>query len=284
MPTLAVRLATIFVLLLSLLPAYQSNSPASHLTDPFAAGWMLVDTNGDGIIDYVAGKVVVPARPTAVENAAAADIAARIGFATTGLTPPIVISSTDDRADGPRIYIGRDAAPAKYRADIEDSSKSFEDKEGGVFDIGGNLIVLGHDDEGLLAAAELFASRAPYVSKIGGDKLATLRSAGDNLRGITYTKGMSGVQRVFLDGAINRLPASAPLPSAVPSPTAPDAATTDAEGAGPARLDLATLYTMRGLFRGTPRMPIPSNLDSSTLRARRSRWNRDGKPRRAHGT
>ena len=31
---------------------------------------------------------------------------------------------------------------------------------------------------------------------------------------------------------------------------------------GPQHLDLATLYTMRGLFRGTPRMPIPSNLDA----------------------
>jgi Zinc carboxypeptidase len=263
MPTLAVRLVTLLVLLLSLLTAFQpSTLTASHLTDPFAAGWVLVDTNGDGIIDYVAGKVVVPAHPTAVENAAAADIAARIGFATTGLTPPIVISSTDDRADGPRIYIGRDSAPAKYRADIDDSSKSLEDKEGGVFDLGGNLILLGHDDDGLIAAAEMFASRAPYVSKIGSDKLATLRPANGDLRGITYTKGMSGVQRVFLTGAINRLPASAPLPAAAPSPTAPDAATADAEGAGPARLDLATLYTMRGLFRGTARMPIPSNLDS----------------------
>ena len=45
------------------------------------------DTNGDGIIDFIPGKVVVPPQPTAAQNAAAADIAARLGYATTGLTP-----------------------------------------------------------------------------------------------------------------------------------------------------------------------------------------------------
>ena len=28
----------------------------THLTDPFSAGWMLSDTNGDGIIDYAAAR------------------------------------------------------------------------------------------------------------------------------------------------------------------------------------------------------------------------------------
>jgi hypothetical protein len=58
----------------------------------------------------VEGKVVVPDQPRA-QNAAAADLAARIGFATAGFTPPVVISAAEDRAGdgnpGPRIYIGR---------------------------------------------------------------------------------------------------------------------------------------------------------------------------------
>ncbi len=33
---------------------------AENLSDPFAAGWMLVDTNGDGIADAIVGKIVVP--------------------------------------------------------------------------------------------------------------------------------------------------------------------------------------------------------------------------------
>ena len=241
----------------SRLHAYQA-SPASHLSDPFAAGWMLVDTNGDGIVDYVAGKVVVPAHPTASENAAAADLAARIGFATTGFTPPIVISATEDRADGPRIYVGGSTAPAKNMPQVEEIRKSLEEKEGGVFEIDGSLAVLGRDEDGLLAAAEQFAGHAPFVARMGGPTLSTL---GD-LAGVTYLKGFSGAHRAFLrDKSIKILPAGTPIPGATPNANAPDAAATDAEGAGPARLDLATLHTMRGLFRGTARMPIPSNLD-----------------------
>ena len=88
---------------LSTLVAYQSDAPKpDHLADPFYAGWMLADTNGDDIVDFIAGKVVVPAHPAAAENSAAADLAARLGFATTGFTPPVVISAGEDRADGPR--------------------------------------------------------------------------------------------------------------------------------------------------------------------------------------
>src|SRR5258708_40139377 len=96
---------------LSTLVAYQSDAPKpGHLADPFSAGWMLADTNGDDIVDFIAGKVVVPAQPTAAENSAAADLAARLGYATTGFTPPVVISAAEDRVDGPHIYVGRGSA------------------------------------------------------------------------------------------------------------------------------------------------------------------------------
>ena len=251
--------------------------PASHLADPFSAGWMLADTNGDGLIDFVSGKIVVPDHPTAAENAAAADIAARIGFATTGLTPPVVIRAAEDRGNGPRIYVGGHASPHELSVD-----------EGGVFEMGGNLAIIGHDEGGLLAAAEAFASRAPYLWRIDGDRLAEIAGVvggGARLTGVTYFKGKIGVNRVFLDGTISKPALEAALKnpklssvhelvagenSAV-SPKAQLAAEIAApsaaaeapgnEAEGPARLDLATLYTMRGLFRGTPRMPVPSSLD-----------------------
>ena len=69
-----------------------------------------LDTNGDGIADFVAGKIVVPVQPTAVENAAAADIAARVGFATTGLTPPVVIGQAEDRGQA-LVYVGFGGGP-----------------------------------------------------------------------------------------------------------------------------------------------------------------------------
>ena len=249
--------AVLLLFALSSLVAFQA--PPNHLMDAFAPGWMVVDTNGDGIADFVAGKIVVPAQPTAVENAAAADIAARVGFATTGLTPPVVISQAEDRGDGPRIYVGGSAAPEKFRAEIMDLWNGLELQEGGVFVVGENLVVIGKDTDGLLTAAEQFASRAPYVSRVGGDRFSKLADA-SLLKGVTYLKGAAGVHRVFAGANVGKLPDGAPLPAASAAPAnAPEAA--DAEGA-PARLDLATLYTMRGLFRGNARMPIPSNLDS----------------------
>ena len=254
----------------SCLIAYQPSAPVeTHLTDPFAPGWMLADTNGDGVIDYVAGKIVVPTNPTAAENAAAADVAARLGFSTTGFTPPIVISADEDRRDGARIYIGRAAtSPVLLAPD-----------EGAVFAIDQNLGIAGYDDAGLLAAAEAYAARAPYIWRVPGERLATISS----LTAIVYAKGQAGIARAVLapgqssanlETTLNNLASvhelvagsataisSKPL-AAIPSAPAPAATETPEAENGPAHLDLATLYTMRGLFRGTPRMPIPSNLDS----------------------
>ncbi|HTB12736.1 MAG TPA: M14 family zinc carboxypeptidase [Bryobacteraceae bacterium] len=265
--------------------AYQTApKEADHLLDPFSAGWMLSDTNGDGIVDFVSGKVVVPANSTAAENAAAADIAARLGFASTGLTLPLVISSAEDRNDGPRIWVGRGAVPARYSSLLA----QVQPEEGAVFAVGGNLAIVGQDDAGLLAAAEAFASRSPYLWKVPGDKLTVLTDAVKARPvGLTYLKGKAGIARVFFDGAVSNEDLSTAIkspklatvhelivsgvsavsekPMASEAPAAPPAAAAappaDAE-AGPQHLDLATLYTMRGLFRGTPRMPIPSNLDS----------------------
>jgi hypothetical protein len=282
------------LLLFSSLVAYQPGGASNHLTDPFSSGWMLADTNGDGIVDFVSGKVVVPEHPSAAQNAAAADIAARIGFGTTGFTPPMVISAAEDDRSGPRIYVGL-PAPVELAAE-----------EGGVFAERGNLIVAGHDDAGLLAAAEAFAARAPFLWRVPGNRLSAIAEAinrqasgaGAQATGVTYLKGKAGINRVFLQAsgsvtsaALDAVLANAqfanvheivagsatatnpkPLPAmpSAPAAAAPggDAAGGDApaaeggEGAaGPARLDLAMIYTMRGLFRGTPRMPIPSNLD-----------------------
>jgi hypothetical protein len=75
------RLFTIGLLLVvfSSLIAFQPGPASRALTDPFAAGWMVADSNGDGIVDFVPGKIVLPTHPSAAENAAAADIAAHIG-------------------------------------------------------------------------------------------------------------------------------------------------------------------------------------------------------------
>ena len=195
--------ALLLAIALSSLVAYQSNArQTSHLTDPFADGWMLSDTNNDGIIDFVAGRVVVPAHPSASENTAAADIAARIGFATTGLTPPVVISAAQNTSDGPRIFVGLDSVPSQDSSVAAAQLAKLQPDEGGVFAINANLLVLGHDNAGLLAAAEAFSSRAPFIWRPSGERLAAIAttvSPTAQLTGVTYLRGKAGINRAFLD-------------------------------------------------------------------------------------
>jgi hypothetical protein len=259
---------------LILLPPDQAYQAAtSPLLDPFAA--MVRDTNGDGVMDFVAGKIVVPENPTAAENAAAANLAARLGFASTGLTLPVVITVGQDRHNGPRIFVGRAAPSSPY---------TMQTDEGGVFLAGENLAVTGQDDAGLMAAADALSARAPYVWKVPGDLLSVLSAVKAKPVALTYLKGKAGIARAIFEGSVAREDLTAALtkltnvhelvvgdvsvasekPMAAEAATPPPAAgapAADAEGA-PTHLDLASLYTMRGLFRGTARMPIPSTLDS----------------------
>jgi hypothetical protein len=245
---------------------------AARLADPFSEGWMLVDTNGDGIPDSIEGRIVVPWDATAAENAAAANLAARLGYGTTGLNLPVVV---DRERAGQRIAIGREGQlPSVPR---------LEAGEGGIFAVGTTLAVVG-DDDGLVAAAEAYASRAPYLWHVPGEKLAAIPElAGGELFGITYLKGKAGIHRAFLRGevspeklkaalasprlaqihelvagavsAIGDKPEPATLSAAPAAPAPADAATP------PLRLDLATLFTSHGLFTGAARMPLPSTLN-----------------------
>ncbi|HEY7788977.1 MAG TPA: hypothetical protein VIC33_00545, partial [Vicinamibacterales bacterium] len=300
-------------------------SDLTHLTDPFSAGWMLTDTNGNGLADAIHGHIVVPAEPSAVENAAAADFGARVAYGSTGLTLPLVISadgpgghegpplrqekSSPDRVGaglragaedaGPHIWIGRAAIPVALTKAIDPLVARMAVGEGGVFAMAGDLAVVGKDEAGLLAAAEAYASHAPYQWKTPGDELAKIAAAVNAaftahkvnataaLVGVTYENGKEGIRRAFLrvgSGAGLRagppairsalarvhldqvrelvlLPASGPAITVqanreAPHPTQPTPGGTDRH-----RLDLATLYTINGLFGGSPKMPVPASLD-----------------------
>jgi hypothetical protein len=105
----------------------------SHLQDAFSPGWMLQDTNGDRVVDFITGKVVVPANPSAAENAAAANLAARMAFGSTGLTPPLVVSAAEDDGNGPRTWIAKEAHPTGLQAQAAPLSQTLRVNEGGVF-------------------------------------------------------------------------------------------------------------------------------------------------------
>src|SRR5260370_4263084 len=64
---------------------------AHSLTAIVGAQGLTRDTNGDGLADTVAARVIVPASPTLGEVEAATHLAARLGYETTALTLPLVI-------------------------------------------------------------------------------------------------------------------------------------------------------------------------------------------------
>src|SRR3984957_2129915 len=249
-------------------PQSGNPAPVDRVADPFATGWLLVDTNGDGIADFINGKIVVPADPTAAENAAAANLAARLGFGSTGLTPPVVVAADHDSGGGPRILVGRAAGVLKGFDLAAD--------EGGVFAVGENLAVAGADDNGLLAAADAYAARAPYQWRVPGKKLSDI---GANLAGVTYVRGKPGVHRAFFRSGDQLT--EAPATAIEPAPAQPAVAGAGGTGGGAGgtsggaqggvaagaadaaggvtRLDLAPLYTRRGLFGAAGRIPLPAS-------------------------
>ena len=295
--------------------AAQSAAPVSgsrvHVEDAFAHGWMLVDTNHNGIADAIEGRIVVPAQPTAAENTAAANIAARLGYEATGLTLPLVVTSAEESGNAPQIWIGKNAAPQDALNTLAPLTSLLGKNEGGVFASADNLAIIGFDDAGLLAAADAYSSRAPYQWKVPGDQLAEIAKAvtaaahgvATQLVGVTYEHDSPGIRRAFLhaDGTISAedltaafasphlsavreliviggpsvLSATNPKPMPAPASTASSSAAPPAShsesaesGAGEnpsgpsRRLDLATLYTGKGLFNATPKMPVPSSLDA----------------------
>jgi len=292
------RFCRAFVSGLTLAAAFGYQAPpAGHVADPFATGWLVTDTNGDGIADFIAGKIVVPRKPSAAENAAAANLAARAGFASTGMTPPVVIDAASDPGSGPRIWVGKGAAPANLEAAWDEFAHQLEKDEGGLFALGGGLAVVANDDAGLLAAADAFAARAPFQWKCPGEKLEAIAAAvpGSTLAGVTYLPGKAGVHRAFLRApgtvsaadlktALNSphlasvhglvIPGQATAESENPEAAAPAAGAggagaaaaeppagggAGAGGAAASHLDLATLYTSRGLFGAAGRVPLPAS-------------------------
>ena len=276
-----------------------SGTPATvtHLENAFASGWMLADSNGNGIPDEIRGRIVVADQPTAVDNAAAADFAARMTHGSTGLTLPLVVTRSEAAAERgqPRLWIGQAAVPASLAGEVTPLTARLGANEGGVFALGTDLVVAGRDQAGLLAAAEAYAARAPYRWKVPGEELAgialavnkTLASrhvaAQATLAGVTYVKGQVGIRRALLRvtgtataEALRRaaqgvrldavreivlLPARGSAIS-VRNPQHLAGAPLPPIAGGPEHeLDLATLYTIKGLFGGSPKMPVPASLD-----------------------
>ena len=281
------------------------NPPSANdrLSNVFTTGWMLSDTNGDGVPDAIQGKIVVSSAPTAAENAAAANWAARLSYGSAGLTLPIVVAATDSAVTGPHVWIGRQAVPAAALQKIRSLTSGLEKGEGGVFLVDDDIAVISKDDEGLFFAAASFSARSPYQWELPGDLLSAIPEAVTStthgvkveLVGVTYETGKQGLRRAFMHAtkpisvqalkaalALPRLssvheliivggatPVSAAKPKPMPDLKPPKTEADDesakkdedeSEDEEVRELDLKTLYTPKGLFKGSPKMPVPSSL------------------------
>jgi hypothetical protein len=89
--------------------------------------------------------VIVPKSPSAAENTAAANLAARFGYETTALTLPIVVTTTGQAtkscpAEKATLWVGREALPAGAAAIADQEIAQFQIGEGGVFSVTGGLL------------------------------------------------------------------------------------------------------------------------------------------------
>ncbi|MBI3402778.1 MAG: hypothetical protein HY048_15280 [Acidobacteria bacterium] len=195
-----------------------AETAGASLSDLFKPGVIFQDRNGDGAVDFVDARLALPEHPTTGELAAAADVAARLGFETSAMNLPVVRvkPGAADSMTGPTIFIGAKSLDA--------SSPTLQTLGGAALKAGDGLVaaftvgdkpavaVLGGDDNGLTAAAVSLAGHVPYVwdqkgpttDKIAADVKQWLAGKGVTPAAVTtpaiYVRSnVDGAERVVVD-------------------------------------------------------------------------------------
>jgi hypothetical protein len=163
------------------------------------------DTNGDGLADSVAARVVLAAEPSVEDIEAAANIAGRLGFETTALTLPVVLKAPDVTAPASiavPILVGRtNPFIAKLVETGVIDLKPLKPGQGILTvvasPLGGpdGIAIAGGDDEGTLNAANELAVNLPRLWGAAGARVTQAesqtaaylksRGAGGTVRGVT---------------------------------------------------------------------------------------------------
>lgn len=170
--------------------------PPLDLVPYFGAAGLTHDTNGDGLADTVAARVIVPTEPALEDSLAAANLAGRLGFETTALTLPFVRRDSEvpvAPAGTIPVFVGRGnsfvrALAAKGEIALDDLLPGqgliavVRSPLGG----GDALVVVGGDDKGTLAAATVMAARLPRLWNMTG---ITLKGVADQVRQYLIREG-----------------------------------------------------------------------------------------------
>ena len=181
-------------------PAALPVTPAS-VTDFFVPGTVFQDRNGDGVVDFVDASIALPDHASAGELAAAADVAARLGYETSAMNLPIA------RADVSRADVAR--AFEASGTTISINPKSLPDASGlkageGVVTAFTNdkpqVAIAGADDAGLMAAAVMFAGHAPYVWDQKGPTFAAIA---DDVKAFLVAKSITASSVVASSVAVH---------------------------------------------------------------------------------
>ncbi|HUF69759.1 MAG TPA: hypothetical protein VMM79_14035, partial [Longimicrobiales bacterium] len=162
-------------------PALAQAGPGApaDVRDVFARGFLVEDRNGDDLTDFVRTRIVLPVSPTVDEVAAAANIAARLGYETSALDMGIAARG-ETAFDVPVVIIGgRTSFGSAAIAGLWGGPLAAgEGAIGFIAPAGplraGGVAVDGGDATGLLAAAAYLAGRYPSVWGMRGTALATV--------------------------------------------------------------------------------------------------------------
>ncbi|MFN8062456.1 MAG: M14 family metallopeptidase [Vicinamibacterales bacterium] len=200
-PSLASRLASLLVAIAVLVaesagPSAERRPLRLDLSVLFGPDGVTRDTNGDGLADRAATRIVLPSSPTVDDSLAAANLAARVGFETTALSLPILARDTDSSAgatDLP-IFVGRTnryvrdlAAADAIEVDDLAAGQGLVAMVPSPAGDGMALVVAGVDDKGTLAAAQVVAGRLPRVWNMTG---VTLSGVASQVRAFLASKGV----------------------------------------------------------------------------------------------
>ena len=179
----------------------------------FEPGTLVLDTNGDSVPDLVNAALVLGEDPAPGVLAAAAEVAARLGFETMAMDLPL---SRNPEGGQVGIVVGRSGLEAAgLRAPGIDPA-SLDSGEGAVAvreeDGRTWVLVVGGDEEGLHAAARLFTGVLPHtrtlstakLDRVRDDLAETLEAGGVAEAAVRLTQararaGQAGVGRVIAD-------------------------------------------------------------------------------------
>ena len=166
--------------------------PSASLSDFFAPGAVFQDRNSDGAVDFVDARIVLAEQPSSAELAAAADVAARLGFETSAMNLPLTVARGFQPAPVPTIFVGaKSLAGAGVGLDtIGGAGLRAGDGVVAAFSLGGKpaVAVLGGDDAGLSSAAVMLAGHLPYAWDQKGPPVGKIA---DELKQFLADKGVT---------------------------------------------------------------------------------------------